>query len=866
MRRQILLVTFVCLLPPITLAQTPNTFVPTGSMSTARAEHTATLLPNAKVLIAGGSASTTSQATAELYDPSTAQFTFAGNMNTPRGRHTATLLADGKVLIAGGDSGATLGSTSAELYDPSSGTFILTGSMVTGRSGHTATLLPNGKVLIAGGFTSSGTAAVAELYDPATGAFTATGTMNVLRFWHTATLLPNGKVLIAGGANQATAELYDQDTGTFTLLANTMSVPRSLHTATLLPNGKVLIVGGDQNLCCTGNSLSTAELFDPATNTFSPTGGMTMGRFQHTATLLLNGQILVAGGDDGVNVFNTAEIYDPATDLFSPTGSMSAARDRHTATLLPNGGVLVAGGANGITFLASAEVYNPALALPAITSISHTLGTQGETISNFAVDGNNFQAASILSFSGTGISVNSYSLRTMNLIVASITIANNAIPGPQDVTVINGSQQSPPAGPFTVLQIPSGQLILTTRDSQVAALLTPTLASTSCINTDGVSNPIRGHTGQAKLVARVRTAKGTPAVSVTVTFQVRGANPTSTTVVTDKSGRAPFSYVGANKGLDTITASTTVGNATLVSNTAYIEWGRVTIAFRMPLPKDPMPRWRVTTRVNDPSDIFHQCNGYYSLDLVDKTPGSEPPVLVPLGGAVRTVSLDPMASTFGTFGIIDHGSSFETIYAHLNTGTVQIQEGSSSPLGQVVAAMDSTGVETGVHLHYQARYSGTSGNNNNLRIFIEQRKIEEYCVNGQPDINNQSCSEGSYPSSNNGLPFGSVENPQPNSIVGPVAQVSGWALDDGSISMIKILIDGSPAGTAVYGAARPDICNGIGSLFTWSGFLGCPNVGFNGQVDTTTLTNTFHVLTVSAIDNDGAGRTIATIPILISNP
>jgi hypothetical protein len=247
-----------------------GTFTPTGSMSTPRSFHTATLLSDGRVLIAGGhrfNHPASAIATAEIYDPATGVFTSTGSMNVSRQDHTATLLPSGRVLIAGGYNQSQTGLETAEIYDPATGTFAPTGSMAAGRGNHTATLLGNGKVLIAGGHAGfpGGSLASAELYDPASGTFASTGGMNEARGAHSATLLADGKVLIAGGftafpflgSTLASAEIYDLNTGVFTLTAS-MHAERGRHAAASLPNGDVLVAGG-MGQCC--NALASAEVF-----------------------------------------------------------------------------------------------------------------------------------------------------------------------------------------------------------------------------------------------------------------------------------------------------------------------------------------------------------------------------------------------------------------------------------------------------------------------------------------------------------------------------------------------------------------------------------------------------------------------------
>jgi Galactose oxidase, central domain len=350
----------------------------TGSLNTARAGHTATLLTNGKVLVAGGFSD---EHRAELYDPATGTWSNTGSLNTIRTGHTATLLQNGKVLVAGGHTvnGGFL--DTAELYDPATGAWSFTGRLNKNRVAHTATLLQNGKVLVAGGYNSDDYVTTsAELYDPNTGEWSLTGTLvaNDLfgpgRGGHTATLLQSGKVLVAGGLDPGdfgifSTELYDPTTGTWTV-SGRMNDERGGHTATLLPNGHVLIVGACNSgvFCGRGNSGSSAELYNPATGTWSVTGALTP-RFFHTATLLPNGRVLIAGGEhinffSGTTVFlNSAEIYDPASGNWSTTANLNGPRLFHAATLLLNGKVLVVGGVDRIepstiTPLQSAELYD----------------------------------------------------------------------------------------------------------------------------------------------------------------------------------------------------------------------------------------------------------------------------------------------------------------------------------------------------------------------------------------------------------------------------------------------------------------------------------------------------------------------------
>lgn len=304
-------------------------------------------------------------------------------MASRRQQFTVTSLADGRVFICGGFYETPTNSPFAEpqeIFDPATRAFAtVNGAMVHGRSYHTATLMTNGKVLVTGGATGfeDPNRASAEVFDPATGLFTSTQTMmSIIRgAGHQAVLLstgPNtGKVLVMGGAGYfyttdatTSADLYNPATNGFTPLASGLNDARSTFTATKLQDGKILLVGGIKN--STERQLATAEIFDPVAMTFTrTTGNMVTARFGHTATLLNNGMVLIAGGNGAFDGhMEIAELFNPATGTFTQVpGPTAVARYYHSATLMSDGRVLVVGGKDVNSYIyrtcGSAEIYNP---------------------------------------------------------------------------------------------------------------------------------------------------------------------------------------------------------------------------------------------------------------------------------------------------------------------------------------------------------------------------------------------------------------------------------------------------------------------------------------------------------------------------
>ncbi|HEY2498667.1 MAG TPA: kelch repeat-containing protein [Candidatus Angelobacter sp.] len=330
----------------------PGRLLATGNTEIARFAHSATLLASGKVLIAGGMEKNGAWLdSAELYDPSTGRFSPTGKMHTQRAGAMATLLPNGKVLVAGGNDGAGKSLASAEIYDPESHSFFATGDLNSPRGHAIAILLKTGKVLVAGGNAAGDDEelASAEIYDPATRRFIPTGNMHRPRSYFTAVALKDGRVLVAGGLNggqypyhkvEATAEIYDPETGRFTQVGS-MSVPRYKQGAALLPDGKVLIAGGS-NEDGRQSIYSSTEIFDPQVGRFTSGPRMNFQRYKLLSGVvaLKDGRILLGGGAE------QPEIYDPARAVFVPVSNADPLDGFlfSTATLLEDGRVLLVEG------------------------------------------------------------------------------------------------------------------------------------------------------------------------------------------------------------------------------------------------------------------------------------------------------------------------------------------------------------------------------------------------------------------------------------------------------------------------------------------------------------------------------------------
>lgn len=345
-----------------TITVAPIAWIPTGNMTQARTDAFAFDLGDGTVLVVGTS-------NAELYDIASGMFSSLGNLAFNHGFGVvATQLQDGRVLITGGSSS----SQAAEVFDPSTGMFTQVGAMNVSRLFHSATVLDDGRVLLTGGRNTAtdSTQWAAELFNPGTNSFTTTGNMLGDRNGHSSTLLPDGQVLISGGIRTtspgsgialSTAELYNPATEMFSSTGN-LNESRTGHEAVPLNDGTVLILGWVG---------LTAEIYNPSSGQFTPTGSMRIGHNAGTATLLTDGRVLVAGGVTsgaaGNVTISSVDIYDPDAGRFDALPNMNAARQQHAAVLLSDGRVLVMGGAVlGGSTLSSAELFPNIATVPAI--------------------------------------------------------------------------------------------------------------------------------------------------------------------------------------------------------------------------------------------------------------------------------------------------------------------------------------------------------------------------------------------------------------------------------------------------------------------------------------------------------------------
>jgi WD40 repeat protein len=279
-------------------------------MNIQRLGHSATLLPDGKVLVVVADV-------AEVYDPDTDTWHFTNGWSSIHGNPTVTLLSSGKVLIV--DSGWW--GDSCLLYDPSINTWNTTSCPEQERTGHTATLLSDGMVLVVGGLEGSDRTATAELYNPVTQKWTFVASMHEARIHHTAMRLPDGCVLVVGGSDTATAEIYDPVSDTWTMTA-AMNAIRYHHEALLLPGGEVLVLGGtsDGNGYNPDDIWNSVEILDPTSDTLSWTSApsMHLSRQLSRAILLPGNQVLIIGGGQymspsGIECCRataTTEIYD----------------------------------------------------------------------------------------------------------------------------------------------------------------------------------------------------------------------------------------------------------------------------------------------------------------------------------------------------------------------------------------------------------------------------------------------------------------------------------------------------------------------------------------------------------------------------
>jgi len=292
--------------------------------------------------------------------------TAADDMHTPRYNHTATLLGNGMILVAGGTSNGELSLDSCEIFDPDTGTWSITGDLSRSRMRHGASSLPSGSVLISGGYmgvagahpsllehfsaSSARSLASCEIFDPSQGDFRNTSPMSVGRFWHASVALPDGRVMAIGGLNVSdgalsSCEVFDPQSGSWKTAAS-MNTPRARFSTTVLDDGRILVSGGHDGM--DKSPMKGCELYEPEQNRWIAASDMIRPRGYSAAVRMEDGRVMVSGGfsGEGTPDWDDAEIYDPPKDSWELTSKMSFPRHNHEMFIIPGGEVMVAGGSN----------------------------------------------------------------------------------------------------------------------------------------------------------------------------------------------------------------------------------------------------------------------------------------------------------------------------------------------------------------------------------------------------------------------------------------------------------------------------------------------------------------------------------------